>query len=674
MGINTAFSNWLSGAQSFATSTLRAAQAQAAALQRQAVSTLTATQQAAAQRFQPQTRTTSPHTVKTLNPVAAVAGAVQSGARAMQEGFGQITRAHAPIVQDVRRDIGRAIQSAPATVRSAPAAIQSGARQIAQAHSPIVQGIQRDVGRAIQSAPSAIRSAPASIRSGVQQVTQAHAPILQSVPTPIREGARQIARSHAPIVQNVQRDAERVARAITPGIDFANRRKAEAQASLTRTAGPARSFEQGWTYPIYTAGQEINRRYQQFAIDTEPIWSRTNPLRSVPEARAVQEGFSRVPRSLVESLSWIPPAAERGGQLYWKEPQKLPGAASRLAGEQYEGLREGFKRDPWGTGAELIGTAALSYGLGAAARVKAPRTTTRPVSGGKGSTTPSGSAASPSRPGAGGRFRGLEFGYRTELVQLPRDVPAPQKPFRLADWQAERQRSARGRGAVQVHQVPTRTQQARATYGPPYVVPQATISRSAPATTPQPALLDTVTTSRSEASPGSRQASVGVTTSSSRLVQVNASREDTILATIIAPPRLNLAQPLATASVLQAQDEAPTTRAPPPRTGLGVPPRVPPPLRAPPRKRERRKDPEEERRRRKKRGPADHWELGPAPGTDEMAAMIFGSGQARSIKGSALDFGAPSIGMGGVTRHEKTAHAGKLRSKKRSPRKQKAKK
>jgi len=57
-----------------------------------------------------------------------------------------------------------------------------------------------------------------------------------------------------------------------------------------------------------------------------------------------------------------------------------------------------------------------------------------------------------------------------------------------------------------------------------------------------------------------------------------------------------------------------------------------------------------------------------------MAAMIFGSGQARSIKGSALDFGAPSIGMGGVTRHEKTAHAGKLRSKKRSPRKQKAKK
>ncbi|MCE5337807.1 MAG: hypothetical protein LLF90_03860 [Methanomicrobiaceae archaeon] len=186
MGINSAFSSWLAGARSAATTTLRAAQVQAAAFQQQTMTALSGVQRAVTQPFQQQTRQSSRasrslHTTRTLNPVAAVSGAVQSGARAVQEGVGQIARAHTPIVQGVRRDVGRAIQSTPAAVRSAPMAIQQGVQQVTRAHAPIAQGIQRDAGRAVQSAPAAVRSAPAAVQSGGRQVAQAHAPIVQGV-------------------------------------------------------------------------------------------------------------------------------------------------------------------------------------------------------------------------------------------------------------------------------------------------------------------------------------------------------------------------------------------------------------------------------------------------------------------------------------------------------------
>jgi len=98
---------------------------------------------------------------------------------------------------------------------------------------------------------------------------------------------------------------------------------------------------------------------------------------------------------------------------------------------------------------------------------------------------------------------------------------------------------------------------------------------------------------------------------------------------------------------------------------------------APPERRSRRKKEEDdERRRRRQYRGKPHWEFGPAPGTGEMAGMIFGSG-GPSAGGSYLDFGPPSIGMGGTApdrNRNKPAHAGKQMPKKGTPRKQKTKK
>ena len=141
MGINAAFSSWLKGAQSFATTTLRSAQNYGAALQAQTMTALSAAQRAATQPFQqaiqPRTgsRPPSPHTTRTLTPVDAITRTVQGGVRGAHQAAQQIVRAHAPIVQGVQRDVSRAIQAAPGVIQNAPAAAQQAARQISAAHS-----------------------------------------------------------------------------------------------------------------------------------------------------------------------------------------------------------------------------------------------------------------------------------------------------------------------------------------------------------------------------------------------------------------------------------------------------------------------------------------------------------------------------------------------------------
>ena len=172
MGINDAFSSWLRGAQSFATTTLRTAQAQAAAFQAQTMTALTAAQRAVTQPFQQQTapssRSSSPYTAKTVTPVDLIgeaAKAAQGGARAVQQGVQQIVQAHAPIAQGLQRDVGRAVQAAPGFVRSAPATMQQGVQQIVQAHAPISQGIQRDAGRVASSSAAGL-----IVRSGMRGI------------------------------------------------------------------------------------------------------------------------------------------------------------------------------------------------------------------------------------------------------------------------------------------------------------------------------------------------------------------------------------------------------------------------------------------------------------------------------------------------------------------------
>ncbi|WP_292395087.1 hypothetical protein [Methanoculleus sp. UBA303] len=192
MGLNTALSSWLRGAQSSATAALRAAQGYGATLRQQTMTAVSVAQRAATQpiqqALQPRSATpTSSHTTRTLTPVDAVARTVQGGVRGVQEATRQIVRAHAPIVQGVQRDVSRAARSAPAAVRSAPAAVQQAARQISAAHAPIVQGVRRDAGRAIQSAPAAVRSAPAAVQEASRQISRAHAPIVSS------PAARQVA-------------------------------------------------------------------------------------------------------------------------------------------------------------------------------------------------------------------------------------------------------------------------------------------------------------------------------------------------------------------------------------------------------------------------------------------------------------------------------------------------
>ncbi|MFA5409467.1 MAG: hypothetical protein WC343_11905 [Bacilli bacterium] len=703
MGINSAFSSWLSGAQSFATTTLRSAQAYQAALQTQTLTAISAAQRAALQPIQqalqprPSSRSPTPHTTRTITPVDVLARTVQGGVRGAQEAARQISRAHAPIVQGVQRDVSRAVQAAPGAARSAPAAVQSGVRQIVRAHAPIVQGVQRDASRAVRSAPAAVRSAPVAVQQGAAQLSRAHAPIMQgfrrdvgragqAIPAPVRSAVSQIARAHAPIAQGIQRDAGRA----TTAMSFANQRKAAAQAELTRTAGPAATFERGWTHPVYEWGQRVNRDYQAFTDQAYPLWSRTQPLHAIPEIRQFQRGIVRAPGSLLEGLTFIPPAAERGGQLLWKEPHKLPETAAKFAGQQIEGMGAAYERDPYDFAGEMIGTAALSYGIGAAARPGA-------VARGSSATAPARAAAGSTRSigGTGRRFRALEFGYRTEVIRKP---STPQKPFNLAEWQKERQKYAGGRAAVQVQEAPLRTQPptqprvdlgkgggARQTSPPPEgnrsrivyggVPPLLTGSMPGQVAPADPLILPPVSIPNS-LQPGSRRGGstdqiprIGGLVSTS--AQDIAAREAEMLAMVAGPPILSMSQPMATSMVMPTGTDTRATAAPPGKgAGVpGVPPIVLPPS-PPARGKDKKRREEDERRRRRKKGERDHWELGPAPGLREMSMLTFGppsmgvGGSARTQgsrgAGAILSFGPPSMGAGGVGADPKTPPAKKV--------------
>ncbi len=685
MGINQAFSSWLRGAQSFATTTLRAAQGYGAALQQQTMTAVSAAQRAAVQPFKqaiqprPPTRPTSssPHTARTLTPVDAVTRAVSGGVQGVQEAARQIVRAHAPIVQGVQRDVGRVIQGVPAAARSAPAAVSSGVQQIARAHSPIMQGIQRDAGRAAQA-----------------------------IPAPVRSAVSQIARAHAPIAQGLQRDAARVVSgglgAATSAMIFANQRKAAAQAELTRTAGPAAPFEKGCTHPVYKWGREANKAYQGFVDQVYPLWSRTQPLHAISEIRQFQRGIARAPGSLLEGLSFIPPAAERGGQLLWKEPHKLPETAAKFAGQQIEGLGAAYERDPYDFAGEMIGTAALSYGIGAAARPGA-------VARGSGTPKPRAAAGGTGSPGgAGGRFRALEFGFQTKLVRKP---PTSQKPFSLAEWQKERQRYAPARAAIQVKETPMRTQaqtqpradpgkggasrqtspppessRSRAVYGSPSLL---TGHMPAPVAPADPVVLPTTmppgAPQRGGRGPQTDQVVRGARISSTSMTQDLASIEADVM-TMITPPPSILAQPMATSMIIRPGAETKAQTSPPrPRQAPGGPPFTVQPPKTTARGKDKKKKGEEERRRRKKKGEADHWEYGPAPGINEMGMLIFGSPRRSvlNLGGSPLSFGfaaraparppvipsfgPPSAGAPG----KKPAHAGKSPVKKNGAKKKK---
>jgi hypothetical protein len=547
----------------------------------------------------------------------------------------------------------------------------------------------------------------------------------QQVATTIQQGAQQFAQAHAPILEGIQRDIGRAAGALATGIDFANRRKAEAQAELTRRAGPAPAFEQGLTYPLYQKGQEFNVGYQQFVIDTEPIWSLTNPLRLLPEARKLQAGFVRAPGQFLEGATWLAPAAERGGQLLWKEPHKLPETVSRFAGEQVEGLKEGFGRDPWGTAGELIGTAAIGFGLGGAARgpLRTPKKTPKtgkPPSGG--SPAP---AASPARRGAGHRFRGLEFGYQVKQVPKPQKVEG--KPFNLADWHAERAKYAKPQTTQQTPKptttVPTHRSGGRIAAVSAGVVmgsrapdPYAgtSLDFSPEPTSPEPTVRDHHTTQD--------QRVVQPTVQDQQTTMVRPQEQQSALITVQGQRTV---QPTTTQPTVTIQDDdrpwilmpylptvqgqqtsrQTTQRAPPPRPRPGGVPLLLPPAqpRTPPRRRRRRRD-EEEWLRRLRGEQRDHWELGPAPGLAEMGVMIFGAGRRSALdllpRGTSVlnlggsptpggqpsfgfaaraparppvipSFGPPSRGITGGSRTpgktpaKKPAHAGKTPAKKR---------
>ncbi len=625
MGISSAFSRWLGGAKSAVSSGVQTAQAQAAALQQRTMTALSGGQQAVTKA--PTQRTTSSLLSSSLSPYT--------------------TRTRTAVDQLI-----------------------GATRQMVQARSPAAQG---SIGAGpMMPAPSvAVRGALTTTQKSIQQAAQGSIGAGPMMPAPS-------AGFLGGVAQNVASAAS-----------FAARRRDEAQAELARTVGPAAPFEKGWTYPIYKGGQDINRLYQQFILDTEPYRRKTNILQIHPGAYEFGEGFSRSPGLFVEDAAWLLPAAERVGQLVWKEPGKLPGLVSSFVGEQYHSLQDEFRQNPWGAGGELAGTIAIGAAVGGA-RGRGSR------GRGTGPSSSRSASAPATTPRRGGRFGALEFGYQTELVQKTRQVA--EKPWTIERILEERQRAGRPRTtesivresqasprqtvasprADQAATPPTRSPGLRGgrpglARVPLYVIaaPQDTISLTGLVTTPptRPQKAATVPQTRSRASSGRGQITRAQTTSASLVAQDTESREDMILAMLYFGPRTSPIQLLSTETIQNSESLLKERRR---RRPTSKPPRIAAAPRPTVRRRPGKKDPEEERRRRKKTAEADHWEFGPAPGTEEMAGMVFGSPRTR--EGSYLDFGPPSVGMRGTSHHEKTAHAGKSGPKKRTPRTRKTRK
>ena len=119
----------LKGAKSSTTAALRAAQGYGAALQTQTMTAISAAQravsQAVAQLPQPQSPAKSPAQVQTVvtprsttqtstrapSSFEVASRAVSKVATTIQQGAQQLAQAHAPIVQDIQRDVGAAVRS-----------------------------------------------------------------------------------------------------------------------------------------------------------------------------------------------------------------------------------------------------------------------------------------------------------------------------------------------------------------------------------------------------------------------------------------------------------------------------------------------------------------------------------------------------------------------------------
>lgn len=525
---------------------------------------------------------------------------------------------------------------------------------------------------------------PQSTPSPFQVATQTGAAVARATGAPAPRAV--------PTSQDVHRGTSR-------GTDILSQRKAEAQATLTRVAGPAPSFEEGGTHPIYEGGQAINVEYQKLIKATEPIWSLTNPLRSIPAARALHGGFARAPGKFIEGASWLIPASERAGQLLWKEPEKLPDTLSRFATEQVEGLQEGFERDPWGTAGELIGTAAIGFALGGArGPVKGPR-------GKTGGGSPAPTAVSTPTPRRG-RFRSLEFGFQTKLVPKPQEsVPrgrytGPKTVEELIrdsrPWLAEREAFARlqaERMRASTRGAPLQTVTAPVEASGSFVGAQTVAGtgavmmgagagdRSAYAgsildfdPSPTERYQQTVQGQRSGQPTVQGQRVVQQTVNDrqqdqqtdqgQRVVQqtVNDRRQgsSTVQGSRFDRPTGHIQRGVQTTD----QDQHGGQRTV--RRGVSEGHRTPliffPPTTRveTPRRRKRRKDEEERRRRLQGQGAGAHWELGGAPGTREMSMLVFGRNgpTAPTLRGTVLDFSPrprsyPKMGANGALKGKK---------------------
>ncbi|MDD3071514.1 MAG: hypothetical protein PHX88_10005, partial [Methanoculleus horonobensis] len=288
MGINSAFSSWLRGAQSTVSSGIRAATTLGSALQTQTMTAISAAQRAATQPFQQQTRSQAPgprvsspapYTARTLTPTDLIGGAartIQSGFQGAQEAAQQIVRSHAPIVQGLQRDAGRAIQALPRAAANAPAAIQGGTAQILRGHVPITQAAQRDASAAIRSIPGALAGSGRAIQSGTAQILQAHAPIARGIQRDLGGAIRSVGGAGAP-----RQAPSRVvgSHSPTPGPSAPGRTPTPAQASpasltpLQRQTQYVRGVERYQNAPGHTTIPKLQAQHkyavEQYGIDPE---------------------------------------------------------------------------------------------------------------------------------------------------------------------------------------------------------------------------------------------------------------------------------------------------------------------------------------------------------------------------------------------------------------------
>lgn len=173
MGINAAFSSWLRGAQSVATSTLRSAQSYGAALQAQTLSAVNSVQRAVTQPFQQQqsSQSASPYTAKTKTAAPASVFYGRGYSSPAQKPTPTVQQPRSSAFESATRATVRAVT--PASSPPTPAvervqALRSAISPAARSAAPSAfASASRATSRAVTSAsPQAAQSAPASVFFG----------------------------------------------------------------------------------------------------------------------------------------------------------------------------------------------------------------------------------------------------------------------------------------------------------------------------------------------------------------------------------------------------------------------------------------------------------------------------------------------------------------------------